>query len=112
MFTGNTNMGEPAMLGLSSDNIPSAQNRWRGGNRGGWSNAEYDRLVEIFNRTLDRRERQALVTQLLRIYSEDLPFIPLFFRAQPFAHVAALHGPAPAAPESSIPWNIHEWEFR
>lgn len=112
MFTSSTNMGEPAMLNYSSAGIPRAENRWSGGNRGGWSNPEYDRLVDQFNRTLDRNERIEQVAQLLRLYSEELPAIPLFFRAQPLAHVAALQGPGVAAPESSIIWNIHEWEFR
>ena len=50
--------------------------------------------------------------QLLRTYGEDLPnIISLYFRAQPFAHVKELKGPAVAAPESSVPRNIHEWEF-
>jgi len=110
--TSNTNMGEPAMINLVSEQIPTPNNRWRGGNRGGWSTPDYDRLVTVFNRTLDRGERLQLVRQLLRIYSEELPNISLFFRAQPFAHVAALKGPAVAAPESSVPWNVHEWEFR
>jgi peptide/nickel transport system substrate-binding protein len=112
MQTSNTNMGEPAMINLVTEQIPSASNRWRGGNRGGWASPEYDRLVGVFNRTLDRGERVQLVRQLLRVYAEELPSISLFFRAQPFAHVAGLKGPGVAAPESSVPWNVHEWEFR
>ena len=110
--TSNTNMGEPAMINLVTEQIPGPNNRWRGGNRGGWSTTEYDRLVTVFNRTLDRNERVQLVRQLVRIYGEELPGVSLFFRAQPFAHIAALKGPAIAAPESSVNWNVHEWEFR
>lgn len=40
------------------------------------------------------------------------PAISLFFRAQPFAHVVELQGPQEAAPESTVLWNVHEWEFR
>ena len=39
---------ETSILGYSSANIPLAENRWTGSNRPGWSNAEYDRLVESF----------------------------------------------------------------
>jgi ABC-type transport system substrate-binding protein len=112
MQTSNTNLGEPAMINLVTEQIPGPNNRWRGGNRGGWSSPDYDRLVAVFNRTLDRGERAQLVRQLLRIYSEELPLFSLFFRAQPFAHAAALRGPANAAPESTVNWNVHEWEFR
>jgi ABC-type transport system substrate-binding protein len=66
----------------------------------------------MFNRTLDRSERLQLVRQLVRIYADELPSISLFFRAQPSAYVSALKGAGPAAPESSVPWNAHEWESR
>lgn len=112
LFTSNTNLGESALLNYVSAVIPGPENRWNGGNRGGWRNAEYDRLAEEFNRTLDRAQRTDQVTQMLQIYSDELPAISLFFRAQPMAHVPALRGPEVAAPESSMIWNVHEWEFR
>jgi peptide/nickel transport system substrate-binding protein len=112
MFTSSTNMGEPAMLNYVARAIPGPENRWSGGNRGGWASPQYDRLVELFNRTLDRGERIEQVASLLRIFTDELPAIPLFFRAQPMAHVPALRGPGVAAPESSMIWNVHEWEFR
>jgi peptide/nickel transport system substrate-binding protein len=104
-------MGEPTMIGLNTDSIPRPENRWNGTNRGGWSSEAYDRLVETFNRTLDRNERVEIVAELLRIFTTELPAISLFHRSQPLAYVPALRGPAPAAPESSQVWNIHAWEF-
>lgn len=112
MATSNTNMGESAMLNLVSDRIPGPGTRWVGGNRGGWSNSEYDRLAAAFTVTLDRAERVELVARMLQIYGEELPAITLYFRAQPLAHVADLRGPATAAPESSMVWDVHQWEFR
>jgi peptide/nickel transport system substrate-binding protein len=112
LFNNNTNMGESAMLNYTTSGIPRPENRWNGGNRGGWANADYDRLAEEFNRTLERSERVQQVAEMLRIYAEELPAISLFFRAQPLAHIPALRGPATAAPESSLIWNVHEWEFR
>ena len=58
------------------------------------------------------RSRVALARQLLRVWGDDLPVISLFFPAGPVAYVARLHGPTNAAPESSLAWNIYEWEFR
>jgi peptide/nickel transport system substrate-binding protein len=112
LFSSNTNLGESALLNYVSSVIPGPENRWNGGNRGGWRNPEYDRLAEEFNRTLDRAQRVDQVTQMLQIYSDELPAISLFFRAQPLAHIPALRGPEVAAPESSMVWNVHEWEFR
>ena len=54
----------------------TAQNRWRGGNRGGWSNAEYDRLAQTFNRTLGRPERflgRLSPAEVLAALDERLP---------------------------------------
>jgi peptide/nickel transport system substrate-binding protein len=111
IFTNNNNMGEPTLIGLTSDGIPRPENRWNGVNRGGWVSEPFDRLVEVFNRTLDRGERLELVVQMLRVFTEELPAISLFHRSQPLAYVPALSGPGPAAPESSLIWNVHTWEL-
>jgi peptide/nickel transport system substrate-binding protein len=96
---------------MNTESIPKPENRWNGTNRGGWSHEGYDRLVDAFNRTLDRSERMGLVAQLLQVFTTELPAISLFHRSQPLAFVSALRGPAPAAPESSQVWNIHTWEL-
>jgi peptide/nickel transport system substrate-binding protein len=112
MFVNNTGVGEPTLLGFTSSSISSAANRWRGNNRGGWVNTEYDRLLDAFTTTLDRNERGRQIAQMAYIFSDDVAAISLFFRTQPWAHVAALTGLRIAAPESSMAWNIYEWEFR
>lgn len=112
MATRSTAMGEPALVGLASGGIPRPDNRWRGPNRGGWSNLEYDRLAEAFNMTLDPEERARQVQQMVRIYSEALPAISLFFPTQPAVHVAALRGPQTVPAETNQLWNIHDWVFR
>jgi len=112
MFTNSQNLGESALLGLSSNAIPRAENRWSGGNRGGWSNAEFDRVLEAFTSTLGRGEREQQLAQLVRVHTEDLPSISLFFRAQPWAYANALRGPKLVPPEGNMSWNIQEWELR
>lgn len=112
MFINNTGSGEPTLLGFASTNISRPENRWRGNNRGGWSNPEYDRLLDAFTTTLDRTERGRLMAHMARIFTDEVAAISLFFRTQPWAHVAALTGPRVVAPESNMAWNIHEWEFR
>jgi ABC-type transport system substrate-binding protein len=112
MYTNNISQGESALLNQTSRRIPGPENRWSGSNRGGWSNAEYDRLADAFSTTLDRAEREALVTQMVRLHTTDVGTISLLFRVQPWVMVSALKGFEKAvAPEANMAWNIHTWEF-
>jgi peptide/nickel transport system substrate-binding protein len=88
--------------------IPRPENRWQGNNRGSWSNAEFDRIIEKWNTTLARPERNALLVQAARMYSEEIPAIPLYYNVEVLPHVSALSGViAPL-----IAYNAHSWELR
>jgi len=93
-------------------NIPSPQNRWSGSNRGGWNNAEYNGLADSLVTMLDPQERQDQVAQISRLFSAELPALTLFYRSVVFAHTTALSGLTNAPPESTVAWNMHEWELR
>lgn len=112
MYTNSQNCCESAVLGLVSTSISRAENRWSGGNRSGWSHAEFDRLADTFTRTLDRAERDQQISQLLRIITDDVQSITLFIRAQAWTPVTELRGLAVAPPEGNMAWDIRNWEFR
>jgi len=112
MLIAGTDVGEAALNYLVSTQTPSASNLWQGLNRGGWSSPDYDRLLTAFNNTLDRPARVTLARQMLRVYGEELPVISLLFPSGLVAYAARLQGPTNAAPESSLAWNIHQWEFK
>jgi peptide/nickel transport system substrate-binding protein len=103
---------EVQLANLTSAQIPSAENRWSGTNRGGWINPEYDRLAEAFATTLDRAERNQQAIQMTRILSDELPGIFLYYNEQIVAMLAPLQGPAPIANTSHLTWNVHEWSLR
>ncbi len=106
-------VGEAAYRHLSTSGMPTAANNWRGGvNQGGWSNPEYDRLLDSFNTTLDRDQQVQQVAQMMKLVSEELPWIPMYFRLRVVAHTSALTGPQPTAPESVNFDNVHQWEMR
>jgi peptide/nickel transport system substrate-binding protein len=75
--------------------IGSAENRWGGENRSGWSNPEYDCLYEAFLTTLDRGERTRQFVQMQRLISEQLPTYFTHFAAGATMWVADLKGPSP-----------------
>jgi peptide/nickel transport system substrate-binding protein len=98
---------------LSSAEIGSPQNRWVGFNRGGWSNAEYDRLSEAYNTTLDANERTRQAIQMERLRAEDMAVLPLYFNPSAAVHLAAVQGPdANLASEELLTVNITAWELR
>lgn len=96
---------------LSSEQIGTPANRWNGNNRGGFSNAEYDRLYETFNSTLDRGEQVRAFVQMMKLQSEQVPNFPLHYGLNVTSHLPALKGPEAGVNETNNHWNIHEWEL-
>jgi ABC-type transport system substrate-binding protein len=111
MYINSTPALESTLVSLNETNIPRADNRWRGSNRGGWSNAEFTELTTRFATTLDPGERMRQIVELSRIFSSDLPSISLVFRSQPWAHVAELQGLTEVPPNTNIGWNINQWTY-
>jgi len=108
-----TQLREDVILNkLQGYNIPFAENRWAGFNRGAWANAEFDRLDRLFNTTLDRGQRDQTMIQLMRILHDDVGVIPLYYNPDTLAHSASLRGPTASAPETLREWNVYEWELR
>jgi peptide/nickel transport system substrate-binding protein len=114
LYTFSTGQGDGALRSLATSQIIRPETRWSGTNRGGWSNPEYDRILDVFNTTLERDQRIQQMAQLIRILSEQLPAISLYYDLSPIAYVSALTGPGPVAPDASglVGWNVVDWELR
>jgi ABC-type transport system substrate-binding protein len=111
----NNNSLNPPMLALekfTSATIGTPANSWRGTNKAGWSTPEYDRLASAFTSTLDSKEGDGLLVQMLAMVSNELPALPLYFNFSVMAHVGSLHGPEAATPSSTLYYNIHQWEWK
>jgi peptide/nickel transport system substrate-binding protein len=114
LYSFSTSQGDSALRTMTTSQIIRPETRWAGSNRGGWSNEDYDRLVDVFNTTLDRGQRTQQMAQLTRTLSEQLPVISLYFDLSPIAFVSALTGPGPVAPDTSglVGWNIVDWDLQ
>jgi peptide/nickel transport system substrate-binding protein len=112
MYASSTGTQEVQLDIFSSAQIATAAKRWAGNNRGGWENAEFDRWWNAFNTTLDRRERNQQVVEMMKVVTAQVPGIMLYFNVDPVAHATALKGPTGIAPETLVNWNMHEWEWR
>lgn len=94
---------------LSSSQIPSAQNGWSGENFGGFSNPEADRLLDAIEDELDTTKRLDLWRQLQVLYAEQLPALPLYFRADPFVLPKWLEGVTPTGHDAPSTLWIENW---
>ena len=97
-------------------NIPTAENRWTGTNRGGYSNAAWDDLDKRILGALDPATQTRLEQDLLRLYGADLPVLPLYFRSDLVPIGGRLKGPVAnvgVAHRGFIlhTWNVHEWDL-
>jgi peptide/nickel transport system substrate-binding protein len=88
------------------------ENRYGGTNKGGYSNPEYDRLLERFNAALAHEDRNNATIPILKLASEQLPGLPLYYQLEPTAHTSALQGPVRSSPGALDYWNIHEWTWK
>jgi peptide/nickel transport system substrate-binding protein len=95
-----------------SSQVPTAQNRWRGSNRSGWSNPEYDRLSDALATTLDRSTRDQIVLSALKLLHDEVPYHTLYFGLGVLAYDRGLSGPRVTVPETNYSWDIHTWDWQ
>jgi peptide/nickel transport system substrate-binding protein len=78
--------------------IAAPENRYGGTNKGGYSHPEYDRLIDGFNAALAREDRNHYTIEIMKLASEQVPGMPLYYQLEPTAHTAALQGPIKSSP--------------
>ena len=116
-FPGLTQIGggateDSVMRNFLSAQIGSAQNAWRGSNRGAWARPEFDALWDTYSVTLDGAERTRQIIAMSKMLSEEIPGYPLYANVDVRAKTAALVADLNEVPISTPSWNAHEWEFR
>ena len=75
-----SNPEEPPTNTLATSAIPTADNNYGGANYSQFSNPAMDRLIGEVQRELDPVKRKPLWAEMQRIYTDELPVLPLFFR--------------------------------
>lgn len=96
---------------LSSAMIPSAANSWSGQNYTGYANPRMDALLDAIETELDRDKRQHLWFQLQRLYAEDLPALPLFFKADAHVWPKGLAGIVPTGHQDLSTLWVEDWRW-
>ena len=93
--------------------MSTADSRWRGENRGGWTSQEYDRLVQAFQTTLDSAERVQQRAAIARILTTELPSVVLSYNPNTHAYLSSIKGIVPTSLNTTgrLTWNIERWEL-
>jgi len=112
LYASSTGNQESQLDIFSSAQIATAERRWAGNNRGAWANADFDRWWTAFNTTLDRKERDQQIVEMMKVVSTELPGIMLYFNMDPIGYVSALEGPQQESPETLTNWNLSDWKWR
>lgn len=66
---------------VHSKEIPSDKNGWSGQNYMNWSNKKVDEICEKLEVEFDGKKRLQLVHEFLKYYTDEVPVIPLYYRA-------------------------------
>ena len=94
---------------LNSKQIPSAENGWSGQNFDGYNNPEFDTLMDAIEVELDPAKRLEMWRKLQTMYAEQLPALPLYFRADAYVLPKWLDGVNPTGHEAPSTLWIDQW---
>jgi peptide/nickel transport system substrate-binding protein len=99
------------------DATPTPENRWTGTNRGGYMNSAWDDIGEQLRVTLDGNRQIELERELVRIFSTELPVLPIYYEVQVVPTAAGLtgvQGLKGIAHTGHVmhTWNVHEWDLQ
>jgi len=96
---------------LHSKEVPTKENGWSGQNYPGYANPAMDKALDAAERELDRDKRRTLFAEIQRLYADDLPVLPLYFRVDPFVIPRQLKGIRPTGQlDSSTLW-VEQWRW-
>jgi peptide/nickel transport system substrate-binding protein len=92
---------------------PSEQTRWVGSSVGCYQNPEMDRIIDRLFVATDRSEQRDLWRGLMKIQTEDLPVLPLFFEIKASLFREGVTGfRGDTKPSTSATWNVAEWDLK
>jgi len=83
MYGWSSTASESPRRTLGTSDIPAASNNYGGANYPGFSNPEVDENIAKVESELDPAKAKQDWSTMQRIYAEQVPVLPLFFRAEP-----------------------------
>lgn len=109
MYGWSSAVSESPRRTLASSEIPSAANNYGGANYPGFSNPTIDADIPKVESELDPAKAKVEWSEMQRIYAEQVPVIPLFFRAEPHIVPKWLKGYVPLGNGYTVGIFAEQW---
>jgi peptide/nickel transport system substrate-binding protein len=93
------------------DNVPNKENNYQGQNIPGWCNPKATELISAMSTEMDADKRHSLGKQFEKVWAEELPALPLYFRVDVSVTRKGLRNWKPTGTLQPVGWNAHEWEW-
>ncbi|HEY4169624.1 MAG TPA: peptide ABC transporter substrate-binding protein [Reyranella sp.] len=107
-----TSPGNVPRTTLHSTEIPTADNGWSGQNYPSYRNPDMDKALDAAERELDPDKRRGFFADILRLYADDLPVLPMYFRTDSFVIPKQLTGIVPTGHQGCTSLWIETWRWR
>ncbi len=109
MYAWSSGVGDSPRRTLASDNIPTAANNWAGSNAIAFNNKQMDSDIDKVEQELDPAKSKADWADMQKIYADQVPVFPLFFRAETHIVPKWLKGYAPTGHGDYSPLWAENW---
>ena len=109
MYAWSSGVGDSPRRTLGSDNIPTAQNGYGGANYIAFSNKQMDEDIAKAETELDPAKQKAIWADMQTIYADQLPALPLFYRAEPHVVPKWLKNYTPTGTSDMSPLWSENW---
>lgn len=96
---------------LWSQLCPTEQTRWNGRNHGCYQNPRMDQTIDSLKTAIDPTEQRRLWSEMVKIYTDELPVLPLYFVVQVMVFREGVSGvKGDTRPRTAPTWNAQEWD--
>ena len=109
MYGWSSPVAESPRRTLGSDQIPTAANNWGGSNAIAFNDKQMDIAIARSETTLDPELQKPIWADMQRIYADQMPALPLFFRSEQYVLPKWLKGLVPTGHGDYSPLWSENW---
>ena len=109
MYAWSSPVGQSPRITLGSDQIPMAANNYGGSNTAAFNNKQMDIDIARSETELDPEKQKPLWAEMQQIYADQVPVLPLFFRAEQYVLPKWLKGFTPTGHGDYSPLWSENW---